>query len=298
MTRLVDMKFPMFRFVTAIYTELEGTRFNGNSRGIYDRYKASVKSLADGGYDIACFTSEKHLDDLVEFFKDNTNVYLIPHELEEYPTHAHIEAVKDRHAKYTTIDAWRSRCVEIMWGKFNWLDQFIRCLRDEEPDRCIFWIDAGLFHGGLISNTFRSETSKGFYDFDTITQHRNLYEDLKRYADGKIINIRSTIVNHGSDDYSDVYGSRPEYGIVGGIFGGPLGPLIEYVDDFTRQTYLVLQKDRLLKEEEIMYYLHSQNPEKFKTFEFNNWYHQDWPIELYNPAVHVSFSDFFKVIRE
>lgn len=284
-----------FQFVTAIYTGLEGTRFNGNTAAIYDRYKQSLKSLADGGYSIVCFTSKSTLDELLELFKDNPNVFFVEHELEEYPLHNMIEDIKDKHSKYTTESAWRSRCVEIMWGKFAWLNKFAH-YGDDKPS--IFWIDAGIFHGGLISNTMRSETSKGFFDFDTITQQRDLYADLVKFAGDKLINIRSTTVNHGSDDYVEVFdGLRPEYGIVGGIFGGRYDLMQKYILDFNEQAIHTISKERLLKEEEIMYYLHKQNPERFKTFEFNTWYHQDWPIELYNPEIHVSFSDFFKVIR-
>ncbi len=280
------------QFVTAIYTGLEGTRLNGNTAAIYERYKQSLKSLADGGYGIVCYTSKSTIEELALYFKDNENLWFIEHELEDFPHHNLIEDIKDKTSKYTTEDSWRSRCVEIMWGKFEWIKPLLNV------GDSIFWIDAGIFHGGLISNTLRSENSKGFFDFDTITQERNLYDDLCRYAGDKIINIRSTIVNHGSDDYVEVFdGIRPEYGIVGGIFGGKTELLSEYIADFDAASIHTLHKERLLKEEEIMYFLHKQNPERFKTFEFNTWYHQDWPIELYNPEIHVSFSDFFKVIR-
>jgi hypothetical protein len=284
-----------FQFVTAIYTGLEGTRFNGNTAAIYDRYKHSLMSLAEGGYTIACFTSASTIDELMFLFKDHPNVYFIKHELEEYPLHNEIENIKNHHVKYITENAWRSRCVEIMWGKFAWLNKFVT--NNDCDDSSIFWIDAGIFHGGLISNSMRSESSVGFFDFDTITQQRDLYADLVKFADDKIINIRSAMVNHGSDDYVDVFGKRPEYGIVGGIFGGRIRLMSDYILDFNEQALRVIGKDRLVKEEEIMYYLHHNNPDRFKTFEFNTWYHQDWPVELYNPEVHVSFSDFFKVIR-
>lgn len=286
------------QFVTAIYTGLEGTRFNGNAQGgIYDRYKQSLRSLAAGGYGIVCFTAAAHMDELTEYYKDYPNLTLVQFELSEYHSHAEIEAIKDLKPKYITEDSWRSRCVEIMWGKFHWLHKVIRDWNLEEDDS-IFWIDAGIFHGGLISNTMRSAKSKDFYDFDTITQDRNLYDDLVKYADGKVINIRSQQVNHGSDDYYEHNGHRPEYGICAGIFGGKKNNVFDYTMFFTLTVTHLLRDNILLKEEEIMYLWHSRYPDKFKTFEFNNWYHEDWGSPLYDPAQHVSFSDFFKVIRE
>lgn len=286
------------QFVTAIYTGLEGTRFNGNAQGgIYDRYKQSLRSLAAGGYRIACFTAAAHMEELTEYYKDYPNLTLIPFELENYVLHNAIESIKDKNSKYITDDSWRSRCVEIMWGKVSWLSSFYS---EMDEDDSIFWIDAGIFHGGLISNTMRSANSKDFYDFDTITQQRNLFDDLVKYADGKFLNIRSQQVNHGSDDYHEIFKKRPEYGICAGIFGGKKKQILEYISAFGIVAVTVLGHDILLKEEELMYFIH-QDPEFqhfFKTFEFNNWYHEDWGAPLYDPNKHVSFSDFFKVIRE
>ena len=281
------------QFVTAIYTGLEGTRFNGNAGAIFQRYKDSLKSLADGGYNIVCYTSAAHIEELTEHFKDNPNLKLIVEELSENYYHHDIERVKDMHARYTTETSWRSRCVEIMWGKFHWLWEHVSEL---EKDEHLFWIDAGLFHGGLISNKYRSENSKNFFDFDKITQERDLYADLAKYTDDKILNVKSVIVNHGSDDYCVVYPERPQYGVIGGVFGGKRDQLLEYISGAVLSMQYVLDHDLLLKEEEIMYQLNSRQPEKFTDFMFNSWYHEEWP-DMYNPDSSISFSDFFKVLH-
>ncbi len=288
------------QFVTAIYTGLEGTRFNGNAQGgIYDRYKHSLRSLAAGGYSIACFTAAAHMDELTEFFKDYPNLVLYPFELKNFTGHHAIERIKDKKPKYYTEDSWRSRCVEIMWGKIYWMGQFYENMDENDS---MFWIDAGLFHGGLISNTFRSENSKNFYDFDKITQERNLFEDLVNFAEDKFIAIRSQQVNHGSDDYYEMFKRRPEYGICAGLFGGKKELIRRYAEAFSVLVVTALSDayELLLKEEEFMYFLHQDKAFEgfFKTFEFNNWYHEDWGAPLYDASQgHISFSDFFKVIR-
>lgn len=282
------------QFVTAIYSGLEGTRLNGNTAAIYDRYIQSLKSLADGGYTITCYTSSRHNDELVNYFSSTPNLRVVVEELEANYYHEQIELVKDKDAKYTTEDAWRSRCVEIMWGKFIWMWKNISEL---DATDSIFWIDAGLFHGGLITNKFRSEDSKNFYDFDLLTQKRNLFEDLSKYAGDKVLNIKSKQVNHGSDDFQKVYGYRPEYGVIGGIFGGKRDTVLEYIANAFAHMQIVLDHDVLVKEEEIMYHLNQKHPEKFTDFTFNTWYHEDWE-QMYRPGEDVSFSDFFKVIHE
>lgn len=282
------------QFVTAIYTDLEGTRFNGNTSTLYDRYKNSLKSLADGGYSIVCYTSRYHLSDLAKFFEDCPNVRLVAEELTENYYHYDIEAIKDLKPKYIQDTSWRSRCVEIMWGKFYWLWKNISEL---EADESLFWIDAGLFHGGLISNNFRSPDSKNFYDFDLITQKRNLHQDLCRFTEDKVLNISYSRINHGDEDFQAVYQYRPSYSVVGGIFGGKRDQLLTYLAKATLHMQFVVDHKRLMKEEEIMFHMNFREPDLYKVFTFNNWYHEDWE-KMYNPNSDTSFSDFFKVIRE
>lgn len=282
------------QFITAIYTGLEGTRLNGNTAAIYDRYKHSLHSLAHGGYSIICYTSHRHIEELREFFEDTPNVNLIIEELESNYFHNEIEYIKDIHPKYITEDAWRSRCVEIMWGKFYWLWKHVSEL---EASDSLFWIDAGIFHGGLISNQYRSKNSKNFFDFDKITKERNLYNDLVNFSNNKIINIRSEMVNHGSDDFYTIFNERPQYGVVAGIFGGKRDVLLEYIAEMVNIMQLVIDHNLLIKEEEIMYLLNHRNPQKFADFFFRTWYNSDWNM-IYEDGIRTSFSDFFEVIRE
>ena len=101
------------QFITAIYTDLEGTRFNGNTSAIYERYQESLLSIAKGGYNIVCYTAQAHYPELKEKYADYPNVKLIVQELSEHPYHERIEAIKDIEPRYTSETAWR-RCVEIM----------------------------------------------------------------------------------------------------------------------------------------------------------------------------------------
>ncbi len=279
------------QFVTALYTGLEGTIFNGNSIGIHERYCESLKSLARGGYGIICYTSSPQYDELVQTFSEYRNVKFVVSELKMNPFHDQINSIKGRNPEYTTSPSWRSRCVEIMWGKFLWVNSCLHLIDDEDS---LFWIDAGLFHGGLFPNSLRSENSLGVYDFDIITQKQNLYDELNRYSDGKILNILSSTINHGSEDYRKVFSDTPEYAVVGGVFGGRKHLLQHYVESAQDLMFEVLSHGVLIKEEEFMYKMHKTSPELYTNFQFDTWYHQDWGDELYNPEFNVSFSDFFR----
>lgn len=280
------------KFVTAIYTDLEGTRFNGNPAAIYERYKLSLLSLAKGGYEIVCYTSDAHFEELSGIYAAYPNVRLIVQELSSNPFHADIEKIKDREEKYTTERSWSSRCVEIMWGKFFWLKENLTQLSDEDS---LFWIDAGLFHGGLIPAKYKSKDSSHDFDFDVITQNRNLFSELENFSRGKIFNITSIWVNHGMDDYVQVFKERPEYGVIGGIFGGQKKLLIDYINEIIRYMNVVIESGMLLKEEELMYLANKKNPENYTKFLFDSWYHEDW--EIYNKDSEISFSDIFEVIH-
>lgn len=281
------------KFVTAIYTNLFGTKFNGNPDAIYPRYKESLLSLVKGGYEIVCYTSSKHIEELTAFYKDYPNIKLIVSELEDHPFHSSIEKIKDKYAKYTVPRDWSSRCVEIMWGKFFWLKEVINGASDNNH---VYWIDAGIFHGGLIPKKYKSVNSVGDFDFDKITQQRNLYSDLVEFSGDKILNIQSTWVNHGMEDFQHVFGYSPEYGVIGGIFGGPKDKLSDYIDGMIELMEKVLSSDRLLKEEEIMYVPNYNSPELFTNFRFNSWYHEEWD-DIFDPEVDIGMSDFFEVIR-
>lgn len=280
------------QFITAIYTDLEGTRFNGNTSAIYERYQESLLSIAKGGYNIVCYTAQAHYPELKEKYADYPNVKLIVQELNEHPYHERIEAIKDIDPRYTSETSWRSRCVEIMWGKFFWLKDTLRELDDSDA---LFWIDAGIFHGGLFPDKFMSDKSSSPFDFDLITQDRNLFEDLVNYTGDKILNIKSIWVNHGQDDYVKVFKTGADYGVIGGVFGGRKQLLEEYITQMIELMEATLDTQVLLKEEELMYRLNSMTPSKFTDFTFNSWYHEGW-ADIHEDT-DICLSDFFEVIR-
>lgn len=280
------------KFVTAIYSKLFGTNFNGSADAIYERYRQSLRSIAKGGYEIVCYTSEDHFDDLTEFYKDYPNLTLVKESLTEFHFHEDVNRIKKLKPQYNTDTSWYTRCVEIMWGKMYWLSRNAETMDSNDH---VFWIDAGLFHSGMFTDKWKTENSDNFFDFDVITQSTDLHANLAKHAGDKILNIISKQPNHGSDDYMEVVGhefGRPQFGVIGGIFGGRRDQVIEYVADAIVLMQKTIDKDILLKEEEIMHFLYHSNPEKFSTFTFGTWYHEEWD-PAYRRGETVSFSDYF-----
>lgn len=284
------------KFVTAIYTHLNGTLFNGSPHAIYERYKQSLRSLAKGGYEIVCYAPDHHGMELIEFFAEFPNVEIILEELTTFPRHDLIERLKIENTQYLSDASWVTRCVEIMWGKFHWLKRHAMTASDDQP---VFWIDAGIFHSGLMHDKWKSPKSDNEFDFDRITQERDLYADLVRFSKGNVLNCRSLQPNHGCDDYLEVFGhqdGRPQYGIIAGIFGGVPSKLIPYLDLCIAFTDETLNAGKLLKEEEIMHRVHFLDDSNITTFFFETWYHEDWPDE-YRRGGRISFSDYFETLR-
>lgn len=285
------------KLVTAIYSKIFGTNFNGAPDAIFERYRQSLRSMAKGGYDIVCYTSEQHFDELSEFYKDFPNLKLVKEELTTFPYHDEINRIKLLKEQYTKDTSWYTRCVEIMWGKMFWLEREAKTLGENDH---IFWIDAGLFHNGMFTDKWKSEDSDNFFDYDMITQKRDLHADLSKHAGEKILNLVCKHPNHGSDDYMSVVGhdfGRPQYGVIGGIFGGRRDAVLEYTAGIIDMMPVTLEKNILLKEEELMHYMHYRDPDKFSTFTFGTWYHEEWDA-AYRRGETVSFSDYFLFLRQ
>jgi hypothetical protein len=281
------------KFVTALYINLNGTNYNGVRDAIYERYRQSLRSLAKGGYDIVCYTSQHKVEELREFFADYPNVEFVVYELNTFPYHEQIVNIKSVNPQYTSCPSWVSRCVEIMWGKFFWLKEAAKAAN---PDDHIFWIDSGIFHDGLIHIKWLAEKAMSPFDFGKITQDVDLHAQLSKHAGDKILNIKSEQVNHGCDDYLHVFGhelGRPQYGIIGGIFGGKASKVIEYADGMIVLMDKTIEAGKLLKEEELMHRYHTTSDNNsFSEFLFDTWYHEDWSAD-YRRGGTISFSDYF-----
>ena len=63
---------------------------------------------------------------------------------------------------------------------------------------------------------------------------------------------------------------------VGGILGGNIKHLTWYINKFKELGELSLSKDSILNHEAILTFMQNENSEKFKTWEFDTWYHDDY----------------------
>jgi len=63
---------------------------------------------------------------------------------------------------------------------------------------------------------------------------------------------------------------------IGGILGGSVSLLKWYFNEFDILAEKTLSKDSILNHEAMISYMVMENPEKFTTWQFDTWYHDDY----------------------
>ncbi len=108
------------KFITSIYSDLYGTEYGGRiNRGGHYRYSLlSLLKMTDA--DFLCYTSDRELNSLVEFFYNENNIS--PEKLKFQVFDISQTKFKDLINQYKNIDETKKsdRCIEIQYSKFHW----------------------------------------------------------------------------------------------------------------------------------------------------------------------------------
>ena len=147
------------KIMTSIYSDLYGSELGGR-QGRKDHYRFSLFSLLKMSQaDFICYTSDRELDDLKEFFYKNHNISedrlkFVLFDLSQNEYAELINSVKNFDAIKTS-----DRCYDIQYSKFSWFKN-----EDKSYDY-YFWFDAGLSHTGLIPDKYLSAPGyRGYYE--------------------------------------------------------------------------------------------------------------------------------------
>lgn len=291
------------QFVTCLYDRLYGTKFCGRqNRG--QHYKWSLSSIAKCQTPISCYTSSREAAPLDNYFKEQCgNITLKPWDLDTFYFHEDVEKVRASNEEfYRHSHFWMFRCVELMWGKFLFIQKEI----EESPDLdYIFWIDSGLSHSGIIHSRFNPNYSHNInfrYDKDLSTLRLpfdnsliftpKFMQYLIAYTGDNILNIVSSVRQHS---FLPTQG-LDKGSVIGGIFGGKRNIMLDYCHEVISQFEDLLSSGHLVKEEQIMTRILAEDKFPTKVFRFDTWYHGDWDKSYYNRNL-TSFCDFFDEIR-
>lgn len=270
---------------TSIYSNLWKTDFGGRpGRGLH--YRHSLLNMLNLGADkFICFTDEKELDSLKDWFYIQNKV---PETLLEFiafnlTDSKYFEDI----AKLKDLDQVRTsdRCYEVQYNKFFWIDN----IPDIEDYSKVYWFDAGLSHGGLFPAQY---SSGGGYEsnFNFTLFNRDFLDHLNNLTENRFLLISKN--NRGAYYWSTTLPrkfyskySNAEH-IVGGFFGGTLEMFKQIKADFNSLLSLLLNEEQeLYFEELIMSCMYQNNKEKYITLNFDDWYDRKKP-EVYgaNPS--------------
>jgi hypothetical protein len=105
-----------------------------------------------------------------------------------------------------------------------------------------------------------------------------LFPKINNWVGDKLINLANTMFSHNPNDLRNVYGDTHDYKhmSVGGILGGHISKLKWFIDEFNKVGKICLDKNVILNHEAIMTKMKFENPDMYKTFVFNTWYHDDF----------------------
>jgi hypothetical protein len=309
----------MIKFVTGLYNWMHNTKMNGrNGREFY--YMFSLRSLASMKSEIICYTTNKEIEFMSEFLEQQkdamTNVKFVDSPLTNYRHHSRVMEIKDLVPTYYTEPSWMDRNIEIMWGKFDWMEEQMQSMGDDDY---MFWVDVGISHGGIFPNRLNpyfdnpdffikrpelgdvvndnSIHSKFQYKFrfERIF-NENFPKKLQEYAGDKLVLVAGNHPQH-NDAWPLEFHTKVHLYPIGGIFGGKKKVLMPFIREFRKISEYLLNEGYLVKEEQIMHYLINvdEDFDKYKIFNFQTWYHDDWGDEW---KTWIKFCDFFETVMK
>jgi len=309
---------PDVSFVTCIYDDLSTTAFAGrHNRGTH--YVFSLAQIHEMGVPIYCFIDKinmyRYFPAFLHFGLENFT--FINYNLGDSPYFDRIQTVKESKPElYIDAISWSSRCVEIMWGKFDWLVHVAEKIGLQE-DRYLYWIDGGLSHEGVIPRKYnskrpRSDMSDSFnnssheysYQFANDLIFNKDFPDflVETTGEGNLLHFMCSNPQHSDQSHLPRGGSHVGTG-VGGLFGGDITLLHQWATEGMQICDSLLEHGFIIKEEDILTHLinkHSKDDsDPFKDhltmYWFDTWYHEDWNV--YNPK-QKSFAAFFEGFTE
>jgi hypothetical protein len=260
------------KIMTSIYSDLYGSELGGRD-GRKDHYRFSLLSLLKMSQaDFICYTSDREINDLKEFFyvthnvsEDRLKFILCDLKTNEYSEL--INSVKD-------IEGIKKsdRCYDIQYAKFSWFKN-----EDKSYDY-YFWFDAGLSHTGLIPNKYLSAPGYRFY-YEASLFNDTFLTNLINYADDKFVmvakeNSRNYWEGTVDSKFYTTYDNSVH--VIGGFFGGKKELWDKVVKQFDEYVRLVIPEEKkLFYEEHYMSLMYQNHKDWFKSLNFDIWWHED-----------------------
>lgn len=284
------------KFITSIYSDLYGTEFGGRiNRKLHYRY--SLLSLLDmTDADFLCYTSDREIDDLKDFFYIKHNIS--EDKLKFKIFHLSDTKFKDIINQYKDVDKTKKsdRCVEIQFSKFHWW------WNEDKSYDYYYWIDAGLSHCGLIPNKYLiSDDLYGKYYISNIFNNSFLKNLIEFSKDKFFIISKENDLNYWSTTVDRKWYNEYDRSIhvIGGLFGGKKELWDNVVNIFEGYLHDIITEDQSIPhEEQIMSLMRVNHKDLFVEKYFETWNHPDAPLIGHTPEFYEKTKSFYKVLEE
>lgn len=284
------------KFITAIYSDLYGTELGGrSSRGVH--YRLSLLSLLKiTDADFLCYTSDREIDSLRDFFYIQKNIS---------PEQLKFEVFDITNTKFKDLIKLRKdiefvkkndRCVEIQYSKFSWWWD-----EDGSYDN-YYWIDAGLSYSGLIPKKYLLDTTSYECFFESSLFNNLLLKNLINFTSDKFFIIgKENCINFWSQTVDQKWYNEYDRSIhvIGGIFGGKKEMWDKIVPIFENYVEKILTEDNGLPHEElIMSLMYVNHKEMFNRKHFDIWWYPENAAVGTSKDLFIINKSFYKILEE
>ena len=285
------------KFITAIYSDLNGTELGGRpNRGSHYRFSLlSLLKMTDA--DFLCYTSDREIESLKDFFYTE-------HKISEDKLKFAIfdlsnSKFKDLISLRKNVESIKrgDRCIEIQYSKFSWW------WNEDKTYDYYYWIDAGLSHCGLIPLKYLTENGhvmRRFYESNLFNNDflKNLIQDT---GDKFLILGKENDRNYWSGTVNPKWYTTYDRSIhiIGGMFGGHRDKWDNIVTMFEGYAQSILKEEEILyHEEQIMSLMYVNHRELFERKHFDIWWCPDNAPSGTSPELFQQNKSFYRILEE
>jgi hypothetical protein len=294
--------------VTAIYFYSPTSRFGGRGYSI-EHYQSPFKNLLNLGCNIVVYTHEILIDGIKKFFENQRfeDYVIVDYDLSQFKYSDNIFLLKNKKGlidesglrqNISVVDNDRNHHLCLMKPYF--ISETIK--NNYFDSENFYWIDAGLFHHGLIPDCLGG--------MERLTSIRNeLFwpNNEKNLCNPTMIQNLVEKTNHsnlllfGIENYypeptwwNMVTGKNKETHIIGGFFGGKKENIVELVDLYDKKLDIIFDNNLLTLEEEVLSILFVEKFFNNEHLKFKTWYH-DMPNERNYFGITPGSDSFYKL---
>jgi len=284
------------KFITSIYSDLHGTKFGGRpSRGGHYKYSLlSLLKMTDA--DFLCYTSDREINDLVDFFYTQNNISSDKLKFKIFD----ISETKfgDLINQYKNIDDAKKsdRCVEIQYSKFHWW------WNEDRSYDYYYWIDAGLSHCGLIPEKYLVNNHPQARYYESTLFNNNFLKNVIKDTNDKFLLLgKENDRNYWSGTVDPKWYKEYDRSIhiIGGLFGGHKDRWDEVVNIFEDYLQKIINEDKvILHEEVIMSLMNVNHKELFERKDFDIWWYKGNAPQGVSDETLENNKSFYKILEE